>query len=174
MTMLRFMLFSVLAFALPAQAEMYKYVDEKGHVTYSNKPIKGGKPVELPEISTMPAPKPLAKSEKPTQPDDATERARERQDLEAQISRAEKAVAEAKQAYQEGSEKPEVWQRTKTVVGKDGKPTTVTERGRNVAAYESKMKALQDNLDAKQKELDDLRAQLKALNPQIKQLDNKR
>ncbi len=145
---------------VPAQAEMYKYVDEKGRVTYSNKPIKGGHKVDLPELSTMPAPTlpPPAPA-----PKESKEREARRQALQAQIAEEEKALAEAKQAYQEGSDKPEVWRHTKTVIGKDGKPTTITETGRNVAAYEEKMKRLQADVDAHQAKLDQLKADLAAL-----------
>jgi chaperonin cofactor prefoldin len=151
---------ALLSLALPARGEMYKYVDEKGRVTYSNKPIKGGHKVDLPELSTMPAPRlPPPAAAKPENKDRETRR----QALQAQIAEEEQALAEAKQAYQEGSEKPEVWRRTKTVIGKDGKPTTVTETGRNVAAYEEKMKRLQAEVDAHQAKLDQLRANLAAL-----------
>ena len=171
MITLRFLLLCALAIALPAQAEIYKYVDENGHVTYSNKPMKGGKKIELPEISTMPAPKPpppAAQPAKPTQPaDSAAEKAKRRQELEAQIAQAEKDLAAAKKAYQEGSEKPEVWQH-KTPEGK-------VVRGRNVPAYEEKMKALQAEVDARQKALDELKAQLAALDaPPPPQSEEKR
>ena len=172
MTSLRFFLLCTLAFALPVQAEMYKHVDEKGRVTYSNKPIKGGQKIELPELSTMPSPKKPAPAPatspapaKPT-PDPAVEKAKLRKELEEQITQAEKALAEAKRAYQEGSEKPEVWQR-KTADGK-------TVRGRNVAAYDEKMKALQDNVDARQKALDQLKSDLAALDAPAIKPDEKR
>lgn len=151
---------ALLSLALPAKGEMYKYVDEKGRVTYSNKPIKGGHKVDLPELSTMPAPRlpPPA----PAAPENK-ERETRRQALQAQIAQEEQALAEAKQAYKEGSEKPEVWRHTKTIIGKDGKPTTITETGRNVAAYEEKMKQLQADVDAHQAKLDQLKADLAAL-----------
>lgn len=161
MIKLRTLFICALAFAAAAaQAEMYKYVDEKGRVTYSNKPIKGGHKVELPELSTMPAPKlPPPKTAAP----ESKERENRRETLQAQIAKEEKALADAKQAYKEGSEKPEVWRRTKTIIGKDGKPTTITETGRNVPAYEEKMKQLQAEVDAHQTKLDQLKAELAAL-----------
>lgn len=158
----------VCAFALawplvssPAWAEMYKYVDEQGRVTYSNKPIKGGHKVDLPEISTVPAPK-IDKSKLET-PATTGDRDQHRKDLQDQIAKEEKALADAKQAYKDGADKPEVWRRTKTIVGKDGKPVTITETGRNVPAYEEKMKQLQADVDAHQKKLDQLKAELAAL-----------
>ena len=38
--------------------DVYKHIDEQGRVTYSNKPIKGGKKVDLPPLTTLPTPKP--------------------------------------------------------------------------------------------------------------------
>lgn len=162
MLKLRLLLCCSLVLAWPVQAEMYKHVDEKGRVTYSNKPIKGGQKVDLPEISTMPAPKmPAPAADKPAKPD--ADKETRRKELEAQIAKAEKALADAKQAYKEGEENPEVYRRTKTVPGKDGKPTTVTETRRNVAAYEEKMKRLQENVDLQQQTLDKLKAELAAM-----------
>lgn len=179
MIKLRFLLACSLVCALPglastAWAEMYKHVDEKGRVTYSNKPIKGGQKVDLPEISTMPAPKaPAPVAAKPAKSDTA-DREKRRKELEEQIAKEESALADAKKAYKEGEEKPEVWRRTKTIVGKDGKPATVTETGRNVAAYEEKMKQLQDNVDLRQKTLDKLKADLAAMDaPSLKSEEKK-
>jgi hypothetical protein len=38
-----------------AQSTIYKHVDESGRVTYSNKPIKGAKVLELEPLTTIPA-----------------------------------------------------------------------------------------------------------------------
>ena len=130
----------------PATGEIYKYVDERGHVTYSNKPIKGGQKVELPEISTVPAPKLEPRTPRPSTATD--ERESQRELLHKRIAEAEKALAEAKRIQQEEADKPEVFVRP------DGK------RGRNVAAYEEKMKRLQEEVDRRQRELDQLKAQL--------------
>jgi hypothetical protein len=152
--------------AFPAQAEIYKYVDEKGRVTYSNKPIKGGQKVELPELSTVPAPK--VDTSKLTKPE-PSERDKRRKELEEQIAKEQKALADAKQAYKEGEEKPEVWRHTRTIVGKDGKPTTITETGRNVAAYEEKMKQLKDAVELHEKNLAKLKAELAGIDaPSLK------
>jgi len=161
MITLRTLLFCTLMLAVPAQAEIYKYVDEKGRVTYSNKPSKGAHKVDLPPLSTVPPPKLEASKPSKAEPSDKEKR---RKELEEQIAAEEKALADAKQAYKEGADKPEVWRRTKTIVGKDGKPTTITETGRNVAAYEEKMKKLQEEVDLHEKNLEKLKAELAALN----------
>lgn len=39
-----------------AMADVYKSIDSYGNVTYSNKPISGGKKIDLPAISTINSP----------------------------------------------------------------------------------------------------------------------
>jgi hypothetical protein len=163
----RYILACGLAVAVTAHADIYKYVDERGHVTYSNKPIKGGQKVDLPDISTLPAPKLPPPSPPAASPDKGDSR---RDELRKQIAEEEKALAAAKQAYQEGSENPEVWR--KTIVGKDGKPVTI--HGRNVAAYDEKMKKLQDEVDVHEKNLAKLKAELAELEaPSLKSEEKK-
>ena len=145
--------------------EMYKHVDERGRVTYSNTPIKGGKKVDLPPLSTLPipkeipvaAPKPTPKAE--LEPDKDSRR----KTLLDEIAKAEKALAAAKLATKEGAEKPEVFKSTKTVIGKDGKPAKVTQTGRNVVAYEEKMKRLNDDVALHEKNLARLKTELASL-----------
>lgn len=133
---------------LPAAAEMYKYVDERGRVTYSNKPMPGAKKIELPEISTVPAIKPPPRPSTAPAPDDKAAR---REELQKKIAEAEKALEQAKQAYKEGEETPNVFRR------KDG---TI---GRNYAAYQEKMDRLRAEVDARERELAQLKAELAAL-----------
>jgi hypothetical protein len=58
----RFSLLLCLILAAPAQAEIYKYVDESGQVTFSDVYRKGGKRIELPGA---PAPLPAKPAGKP-------------------------------------------------------------------------------------------------------------
>ena len=145
--------------------QMYKHVDERGHVTYSNTPIKGGKKVDLPPLSTLPtpkaapivAPKPTPKAE--IEPDKASRL----KTLPDEITKEEKALEAAKLAAKEGAENPEVFKHTKSVIGKDGKSANVTQTGRNVVAYEEKMKQLNGNVALHEKNLAKLKAELAAL-----------
>ena len=59
--MYRFALLLPCFAVLPAQAQVYKSVDEKGRVIYSDKPSEGAKKIELPPMTTVPAPKPPEK-----------------------------------------------------------------------------------------------------------------
>ena len=140
---------------------MYKHVDERGRVTYSNTPIKGGKKVDLPPLSTLPLPKVVPVVAKPTPKVEVEpEKEARRKTLLEEIAKEEKALEAAKLAAKEGSEKPEVFQHTQTVVGKDGKSTKVTKTGRNVAAYEEKMKQFDDDVALHEKNLARLKAEL--------------
>ena len=141
--------------------EMYKSVDEHGRVTYSNKPIKGGKKVDLPPLSTLPTPK-VAPKPAP-QAEAVPDKESRRKTLLEEIAKEEKALEAAKAAAKAGAEKPEVFKRTKKVIGKDGKPATVTETGRNVVAFEEKMKILNADVTLHEKNLEQLKAELAGL-----------
>jgi len=140
---------------------MYKHVDEQGRVTYSNTPIKGGKKVDLPPLSTLPTPTvaPIPAPQAEAIPDKDSRRKK----LQEDIAKAEKALESAKAAAKAGADKPEVFKHTKTVIGKDGKPVTITEIGRNVVAYEEKMKKLNDEVALHEKNLEKLKAELAGL-----------
>ena len=153
----------LLAGTAQAADEIYKRVDAHGNVTYSNKPIKGGKKVDLPPLSTLPTPKPPPppKTEAQAVAEPSTER--HKKELLEAIAKAEKALEAAKAAAKAGAEKPEVYRHTKTIVGKDGKPATITETGRNVAAYEEKMKKLNAEVALHEKSLAALKTELASL-----------
>lgn len=141
---------------------MYKHVDERGRVTYSNTPIKGGKKVDLPPLSTLPFPKevPLVAPKPTPKVDTEPDKGARQKALLDEIAKAEKALEAAKLAAKEGAEKPEVFKYTKTVVGKDGKTAKTTQTGRNVVAYEEKMKLLNDDVALHEKNLAKLKAEL--------------
>ena len=80
--------------------------------------------------------------------------------LEAELEAEEKNLANAKVALKEGEEAPEMFRVKRTIVGKDGKPQTITETRRNVPKYDEKIKTLQEavslhesNVEALKKEL---------------------
>ena len=93
--------------AFPAHSEIYKHVDQNGRVTYSNVPIKGGKKVDLPEVSTVPGQKPGQATAPSNFPkvDGKTQKDRDdvrRKILEDELKSEEQALTEAQQALQEG------------------------------------------------------------------------
>lgn len=141
-------------FALGAQAEIYKRVDEDGHVTYSSTPIKGGKKLHLEPLPTMaPPPKPNKASEE-MRVNSETQNRRDdtrRKILEDELATEQKALEEARLKLKEGQENPEVY---KTASG---------QTFRNVAKYEEKVKALQDEVSAHEKNVQALQTELSNL-----------
>ncbi|MES2353064.1 MAG: DUF4124 domain-containing protein [Pseudomonadota bacterium] len=150
---MRSILFIGLSFSLtfPAYAEIYKYVDEGGRVTYSNLPIKGGKKVDLPEVSSMPMPAP--KPSQTTAPsnfpkvDGKTQRDRDdvrRKILEDELKTEEKALSQAQQALQEGE-------------------GVRNGNEKNYQKYLDRIQGLKDNLDLHEKNVSAIRKELAGL-----------
>lgn len=138
------------ALILPVvNAEVYKYVDEKGNVTYSSiPPAQGAKPVKsLPPLSTYDGQSnrsaPAAKSETTAKPGEADGKrnADRRQYLQQQLTSERKALADAQKALAEG----------KTVrMGNE----------RNYAKYQERIKGLEDAVKAHENKINDLQRQL--------------
>jgi hypothetical protein len=141
-------------FALSAHAEIYKRVDDEGHVTYSSTPIKGGKKLHLEPLPTMAPPKPnkaseemRVNSETQTRRDDTR-----RKILQDELDTEQKALEEARTRLQEAKDNPEISK------GPNGQTF------RNMAKYEEKVNAAQEevtnheqNVEALQTELSNLK-----------------
>ncbi len=150
---LRYLLTVLIVFPGLVQAEIYKAVDENGHVTYSSAPIKGGKKIILPPLPTMDAPPPASPSGFP-KVDGETQRNRDDTRymiLQNELSEEERMLEEARKNLQEGEANPEVFR------GKDGKTY------RNVAKYEEKIKKLTDQVELHQKNVDALKTEISKL-----------
>lgn len=154
---LRYMLALLCICAVPVQAEIYKSVDENGHVTYSSTPIKGGKKIILEPLPTMVPP---ARPRSATSPDGFPkvdgETQRNRDDtrymiLQNELSAEEKLLEEAKQNLQAGQENPEVFK------GQDGKTY------RNTEKYEEKIKPLAAQVELHQRNIEALKTELSKL-----------
>ncbi|MGA7595049.1 MAG: DUF4124 domain-containing protein [Gallionella sp.] len=139
---------------LLAHADIYKSVDENGHVTYSSSPLKGGKKIYLEPLSTM---MPPAKVDEPAgfpKVDSETQRGRDdtrRKILQDELSSEETLLATAQQNLRDGEANPEVFK------GADGHTY------RNVAKYDEKIKQLKDQVDLHQQNVDALNAELSKL-----------
>lgn len=132
-----------LCLTLPlARADIYKYVDAQGRVTYSNTPIPGGKKVELEPLNTITLPKPQPL------PGTGQEGNSRVQQLKAELAAEEKRLAEAQQALKEGEEKPEVYR------GPGGKTF------RNVAKYDEKIRVLKEQVALHEKNVEVLKREL--------------
>ena len=146
------------AFCTVAQAEIYKSVDENGHVTYSNVPSKGATRLEIDPPAPAAAAAPKARQQQATpnnfpRVDSQTQKKRDDQRkniLLEELESEKAALEEAKRAYAEGESKPEVYR------GANGKTY------RNVVKFEEKMQRLQADVDAHEKNVQLLQKELEA------------
>lgn len=131
--------------ALVAHAQVYKHVDERGRVTYSNSPMPGGKKLDLPPTTTIQMPKPQPQPE-------AREResAQRAEELRQRLAAEEQKLEQARQALREGEATPEVFRTPSGGIG------------RNVVKYEEKIKALQESVERQQKTVDALKQELES------------
>jgi len=135
-------------------AEIYKSVDENGHVTYSSTPLKGGKKLNLEPLPTMVPPANVQSSEGFPRVDTETQRGRDdtrRKILQDELNAEQKLLDEATQNLKDGESNPEVFKRN------DGKTY------RNVAKYDEKIKTLQEQVDLHKNNVDALKTELSKL-----------
>jgi hypothetical protein len=140
------------AWPLLVQADIYKAVDENGHVTYSSTPIKGGKKIIMEPLPTMVPPgKPRSPADFP-RVDGAKQKERDetrRKILQDELTAEEKLLEESRQSLNDAS--PEVFK------GQDGKTY------RNVAQYEENTKQLTEQVELHQKNIEALKSELSKL-----------
>jgi hypothetical protein len=146
---LRYLFVMICACPATALADIYKSVDENGHVTYSSTPTKGSKKLNLDPLPTMAPP---ARARTPSsfpKVDAAKQRERDearRKILRDELDAEEKLLAEAQQNLENAS--PEVFR------GPDGKTY------RNVAKYEENIKQLTNQVELHQKNVEALKTEL--------------
>ena len=153
--------FLLLIFSFSIQAEMYKQVDEKGQVTYSNVPAKGAKKVDLAPITVLPRTK-----TKPHEPSSAkvgaptgdvqevAGKSERYQAVQESLAKEQALLVKAKLSMEEEKNRPEM---VKSKV--DGKEVT----RRAVNRYEAKTKELQDEIDLHEKNIESLKKELATL-----------
>ena len=133
-----------LLYCTPASAEIYKYIDENGRVTYTNIPKKGAKKIDLDPISA-------AKTRKSTGPIDFpkvdNQTQKKRDDLRQQILRDE--LASEEKSYADAQ-----------VALKEGEAPRVGEEARNYPKYLARLKRLQENAFLHQKNIAALKKEL--------------
>ncbi len=131
-----------------AQADIYKKVDKDGNVTYSNKPIKGGKKIELQELHTMePFKGTTAEQEQVDRTVQKNRDAERRKILEDELAAEQKLLAEARQNLQDAQDNPQI--------SHFGGKTF-----RNVAGQEEAIKTAQEQVDLHQRNVDALKQEL--------------
>jgi hypothetical protein len=138
------------AYSAAAQAEVYKYVDAQGHVTYTNVPTKGAQRVQLTPLSSyrpseMPGKRRAeASSDIGAKVDSGTQKQRDtgrRKILEQELSNEQKALAEAEKALA------------------DGKAVRYGNE-KNYQKYLDRVNGLQDNVTVHQKNIMAIRQEL--------------
>lgn len=135
-----------------AQADIYKYVDEDGHVTYSSTPIKGAKKLKLEPLPTMVPPARTTSPADFPKVDRAKQKERDemrRKILQDELDAEEKLLAEAQKSLEEAS--PEVFR------GPDGRTY------RNVAKYEEKIGKINEQIELHQNNIEALKTELSKL-----------
>ncbi len=150
----RYLLIAMCVCPMMAQAEIYKYVDEDGHVTYSSTPIKGSKKLNLEPLPTMMPPARASDAAGFPRVDDETQRGRDetrRKILQDELNAEQKLLDEAIQKLNEAESTPEVFK------GADGRTY------RNVAKYDEKVKPLQEEVELHQKNVEALKTELSKL-----------
>ena len=133
-----------LLYCTPSAAEIYKYVDENGRITYTNIPKKGAKKLDLDPVSA-------AKTRKSTGPEDFpkvdnnTQKKRDdlrKQILQEELASEEKAFGDAQTAL------------------KDSEAARVGEEARNYPKYLARNKKLKDNLALHERNIAALKKEL--------------
>jgi hypothetical protein len=152
---LLFVLCCSTAFTINANADIYKRVDDEGHVTYSSKPIKGGKKLHLEPLPTMDAPpKSSIASEGFPRVNPETQNRRDdtrRKILEDELASELQALDNARLKLKEGQDNPEVSK------GANGQTF------RNVAKYDEKVSILQEEVSSHEKNVAALKTELSNL-----------
>lgn len=146
--MKRLFLLAVIAAITPAaSAEIYKYVDENGRITYTNIPKKGAKKLDLDPISA-------AKTRNSTGPadfprvDNQTQKKRDdlrKQILQDELASEEKSLAEAQKALSEGEK------------------TRLGDEANNPRKYLDRIKKLKSNVSLHDKNIAALKKELSQL-----------
>jgi hypothetical protein len=132
-------------------AEIYKAIDEDGHVTYSSTPLKGGKKLNLEPLPTMVPPANVQSPADFPRVDNETQRGRDdtrRKILQDELNAEQKLLDEATLKLKEGESNPEVFK------GPDGRTY------RNVAKYEDKIKPLQEQVDLHKNNVEAIQTEL--------------
>ncbi len=135
-----------------AEADIYKYVDADGNVTYSSTPLKGGKKLNMEPLPTMAPFVPSSADELRIKQDTQKKRDEARRKiLEDEMAKEQKLLDDARQKLQDAKDNPLISH------GQDGKTY------RNVAQYEENVKTAQDEVALHEKNVEALKTELAGL-----------
>ncbi len=135
-----------------SQAGVYKHVDEKGNVTYSNIPSNNAKKIDLPPIVVVPSPSVNTGEieERIAKRRDSMKLEEQREQLQGKISEEEKRLNEVRDEY------------------KDGVPDRLGSE-RNYQRYLNRVERLRDEINVRERNLNVLRNELQNLPVKTKQ-----
>ncbi len=152
-----FVLCCAATIATCAQADIYKRVDEDGHVTYSSVPLKGAQKLHLEPLPTMtPTTAPRngdgssgfrVNSETQSRRDAAR-----RKILEDELATEQKALEDSRAKLKEGQSYPQMF------MGDNGQPVS------DPAKVQEKVNNLQDEVSSHEKNIEALKTELSHLN----------
>ena len=174
-----------------AQTTIYKHVDESGHVTYSNKPMKGAVVVDLEPLTTIPstpagsmaATKPAAAVEREARAEPKTvaivrplasiepdvQKRREdgrRKILESELENEEQSLGRARKVLFEEQQNPQLIAAVRTAQ-QATEPTAaeLLEFRRNIDKASGRIRGLQATVAEHEKNIEALKKELGALKP---------
>ena len=176
-----------------AQTTIYKHVDESGHTTYSNKPMKGATVMELEPITLVPglpagAPAPqkvLATLERVDSPKPAANRApasptlasiepqvqRKRDDdrrriLEEELQREEESMGEVRGSLAQEQQNPVLVAAVRAAQqATDPTPSQMVEMRNSIDKASGRIRGLQATVAEHEKNIEALKKELGALKP---------
>lgn len=137
-------LITPLFIAQPATAEIYKYVDENGRITYTNVPKKGAKKLDLDPVSASKARNNTGPASFP-KIDNQTQKKRDdqrKQILQEELATEEKSLADSKTAL------------------KEGEAQRLGDEARNYPKYLDRIKRLKDNVALHERNIEALKKEL--------------
>lgn len=153
-----------------AAADICKYEDAEGRVTFSNVPVKNAKKLACFE-SPAPAPPPKQKQKNKgpadfPKVDAGAQKSRDdvrRKILSEELSAEQARLEQARQALEQGRQEPEVYEKQVTVTGPDGKPRVVTQTFRDLPKYEEKIRRLEADVARHERNVEALNKEMEFL-----------
>jgi len=139
-----FLFIALILFSCLAQAGVYKHIDERGNVTYSNIPSSNSKKIDLPPIVVVPSTDSGDIDDRIIKRRENTRIEEQREQMQSKISEEENRLNEVKSEY------------------KDGIPDRLGSE-RNYQRYLNRVERLREEISVREKNLNMLRNELEKL-----------
>jgi hypothetical protein len=139
-----FLFIALILFSCLAQAGVYKHIDERGNVTYSNIPSSNSKKIDLPPIVVVPSTDSGDIDDRIIKRRENARIEEQREQMQSKISEEENRLNEVKSEY------------------KDGIPDRLGSE-RNYQRYLNRVERLREEISVREKNLNMLRNELEKL-----------